>query len=152
VGSCALIAIVHDGKLYVANCGDSKAVILRTAGESSFEAIKCSTTFSANKKSEQTRLAKQFSKERDVVVCKNPKACYVKGGIMPTRSIGDLRLKKKEFNFHDFAPEYGYLKPIPNFTGPYITSEPDVQVHKLTDKDKYLVLASDGLWDEVKRS
>jgi len=71
---------------------------------------------------------------------------------MPTRSIGDLRLKKKEFNFHDFAPEYGYRKPIPNFTGPYITAEPDVQVHKLTDKDKYLVLASDGLWDEVKRT
>lgn len=29
VGSCALIAIVHKNKLYVANAGDSKAVLLR---------------------------------------------------------------------------------------------------------------------------
>jgi pyruvate dehydrogenase phosphatase len=29
VGSCALVAIIHDNKLYVANAGDSKAVMLR---------------------------------------------------------------------------------------------------------------------------
>lgn len=31
---------------------------------------------------------------------------------MPTRSFGDLRLKKAEFNFHNFSPELGYRKPI----------------------------------------
>lgn len=70
---------------------------------------------------------------------------------MPTRAIGDLRLKLKEFNFHDFTPEYGYRKPIPTFTGPYISAEPDIQVFTLTPKDKYLILATDGLWDEIKR-
>jgi pyruvate dehydrogenase phosphatase len=29
VGSCALVAVVKDNKLYVANAGDSKAVLLR---------------------------------------------------------------------------------------------------------------------------
>jgi serine/threonine protein phosphatase PrpC len=29
VGSCALIALVHNNKLYIANAGDSKAVLLR---------------------------------------------------------------------------------------------------------------------------
>ena len=29
VGSCALIAVVHNNKLYVANAGDCKAVLLR---------------------------------------------------------------------------------------------------------------------------
>ena len=51
VGSCALIAIVVDNKLYVANSGDSKAVLLRQKGED-FESINVSRTFNANKKSE----------------------------------------------------------------------------------------------------
>jgi serine/threonine protein phosphatase PrpC len=70
---------------------------------------------------------------------------------MPTRAIGDVKLKYKEFNNHDFDPEYGYPKPIPNFTGPYISAEPDITVRKLTAEDRYLLLATDGLWDEVKR-
>jgi hypothetical protein len=32
---------------------------------------------------------------------------------MATRSIGDLLLKKKEINLHDFDPEFGFRKPIP---------------------------------------
>ena len=45
---------------------------------------------------------------------------------MPTRSFGDLRLKKSEFNFHNFSQELGYRKPIQKYTGPYITHEPDI--------------------------
>ena len=38
VSSTALIAIVSDGKLYVANAGDSKAVLLRKGeGSATFE-------------------------------------------------------------------------------------------------------------------
>ena len=53
VGSCALIAVVIDDKLYVANSGDCKGVLLRQKNESKeFEAINVSKTFSANKKYE----------------------------------------------------------------------------------------------------
>jgi hypothetical protein len=45
---------------------------------------------------------------------------------MPSRAIGDLRLKKKEFNFHDFEMQNGYRKPIEKFTGPYISGDPDI--------------------------
>jgi serine/threonine protein phosphatase PrpC len=55
------------------------------------------------------------------------------------------------FNSHDYGQEYGFRKPIEKFTGPYINAEPDIQVIPLTIADKYLILASDGLWDEVKR-
>jgi len=101
VGACALIAIVHDNKLYVANAGDCKGVLLRKK-EDSFEAINVSTTFSANKKYEQERLKKQFPGEKDIFICKagSDRACYVKGGLMPSRAIGDFRLKFREFNFH----------------------------------------------------
>jgi pyruvate dehydrogenase phosphatase len=70
---------------------------------------------------------------------------------MPTRSFGDLRLKHREFNFHEYDEKHGYRRSIPMFTGPYITAEPEIQVVQLTANDKYLVLASDGLWDEISR-
>jgi len=88
-----------------------------------------------------------------VVVCKrgDPKACYVKGSLMPTRAIGDLRLKHPEFNFHESNEKHGYRRSIPLFKGPYISHEPDIQVIPLSAEDKYLVMASDGLWDEISR-
>lgn len=45
---------------------------------------------------------------------------------MPTKAIGDLRLKKSEFNFHNFDMNLGYRNPIPQYTGPYISHEPDI--------------------------
>ena len=88
-----------------------------------------------------------------MVVCKrgDPKACYVKANLMPSRALGDLRLKMSEFNAHNFPQELGYRMPIPKYTGPYISHVPDIQVLPLTKDDEFLVLASDGLWDEIPR-
>jgi pyruvate dehydrogenase phosphatase len=52
VGSCALVALVKNGKLYIANAGDSKGALLRKKKDGTFESIKVSTTFNANKKYE----------------------------------------------------------------------------------------------------
>jgi pyruvate dehydrogenase phosphatase len=111
-GACALVAVVHGNKLYVANSGDSKGTLLRQKCDK-LEAVKISTTFSANKSYEQERLKTKFTGEKDVVICKRKGACYVKGGLMPTRSFGDFRLKHREFNFHEFSREYGFRLPIP---------------------------------------
>lgn len=54
---------------------------------------------------------------------------------MPTRALGDLRLKMKEFNNHSYPFEQGYRKPIAVYTGPYISAEPDIQVHDLNSDD-----------------
>jgi len=151
-GSCALVAIVHDDKLYVANAGDCKATVLRkTEDGKSFTNVDISKTFSANKSYEQERLKKTWPNDPNIFVCRSERACYVKNGLMPSRAFGDLRLKMKEFNYHSFSPEHGYRRPIPDFEGPYITHKPDIKVHTIDPKDKWLVLASDGLWDEMKR-
>lgn len=52
VGSCALVSIVVDNKLYVANAGDSKAVLIRQTSDDAYERVKISKTFNANKKYE----------------------------------------------------------------------------------------------------
>lgn len=79
----------------------------------------------ADNPDEQKRLKQTYPDESDIVFCKRPDntSCYVKGRLQPTRSIGDLRLKLKEFNNpkeltrdHDFQP------PLKNFTGSYITA------------------------------
>ena len=151
VSSTALIALVRDNKLYIANAGDSKAVLLRHKEDlGGYQLVKVSKTFSINKKEEQARMKKEFPGERDIFQClKQPTGiqCYVKGGLQPTRSFGDFRLKHREFNFHNYSEDLGYRLPIPVFSGPYISSVPDIQVHELTSEDKYLILASDGLWN-----
>ena len=63
VGACALVAVISGKKLYVANAGDCKGVLLSTNSEGNLEAKNLSTTFSANKKYEQERLKKQFPQE-----------------------------------------------------------------------------------------
>jgi hypothetical protein len=52
VGSCALVAVVVGRKVYVANCGDSKAVLLSEGKDGKFVTKNVSTTFSINKASE----------------------------------------------------------------------------------------------------
>ncbi len=41
-------------------------------------------------------------------------------------------------------------KHIPDFTGPYITHKPDIRIFEIDKTAKYLILGSDGLWDELK--
>lgn len=95
-------------------------------------------------------MRRQFPKENDVVICKkeNEKSCYVKGRLQPTRSLGDLRLKHEEFNNpRGFSTDQDYQASLTTFTGPYITSEPEINVFPLKKSFKSIILASDGLWD-----
>ena len=85
IGACALVIIVHDNKLYVANCGDSKAkLFIKDGGE--YVPIKLTNTLNAGSKKEQLRLRTEY-KDEDIFICKrnSPKACYVKGRLQPTR-------------------------------------------------------------------
>ena len=84
VGACALLIIVHDNKLYVANCGDSKAKLFNFDG-ANYIPVKLTRTLNAGSKKEQMRLRSEYS-DADIYVCKkkSSKACYVKGRLQPT--------------------------------------------------------------------
>ena len=68
---------------------------------------------------------------------------------MPTRAFGDFRLKYKEFNEHEFSGSRGFRRELSNYHGPYITHKPDIRVHTITSEDSFLIMATDGLWDEM---
>jgi pyruvate dehydrogenase phosphatase len=65
-----------------------------------FSATALSRDHNAREPREKARLAALHPGEPDIVVCKvgNPSACYVKGRLQPTRSLGDAYLKESEFN------------------------------------------------------
>ena len=144
-GTCALIAIIVNNKLFVANLGDSKARMfsLKNNTKDNYSVTKISNVFNARKKKEQEYLRNKFPNDKNIFVCyeNDPKACYVKGMLQPTRSLGDLYLKHKDFN-----------KYLEDFNGPYISSEPEIQFYNLNHDDKYIILGSDGLWDFLKSS
>lgn len=45
-----------------------------------------------------------------------------------------------------------YHIPIENYNGPYITHEPDVRIFELKPEDKYVILSTDGMWDELEKN
>lgn len=62
---------------------------------------------------------------------------YVKGKINLTSSIGDFSLKYKK-------PDRDALQSL---KVPYVSHTPDIRNYEIYADDRYLLLASDGLWE-----
>ena len=115
VGSCVCLAIKRDDRLTIANCGDCRAVLGSETNRSSnsanskskFVATRLSRDHNARIPLEVLNLREQHPREeKEVVVCHtdNPSACYVKGRLQLTRSLGDLYLKYEDFNAQPGQP------------------------------------------------
>ena len=115
-----------------------------------FEATPLSNDHNAREEREKKRLEREHPNEPDIVVCKHKDSCYVKGRLQPTRSFGDYYLKLEEFN----GPAYDryslksrgrHLSSPLSF--PYISAEPEIKSISISDKDHFLILGSDGVFD-----
>ena len=121
VGSCVCVAIAKGDRLTIANCGDCRAVLGSDISQSSsdgskkekdtkskFVATRLSRDHNARIPLEVLNLQEQHPDEQkaDVVRChtNNPSACYVKGRLQLTRSLGDLYLKHEDFNARPGQP------------------------------------------------
>lgn len=65
----------------------------------------------------------------------------VAGSLMVTRALGDLYLKTKEHTYPAFRDGC-----------PYITAEPEVTWRVVQPGDEFLILACDGIWDNLSNS
>lgn len=102
VGSCVLLVLKRENHLIVSNCGDCRAVLgsviaSPTASEAAF-ATRISREHNARIPLEVLTLNTEHPNESNIVRCKSPHACYVKGRLQLTRSLGDAYLKYHEFN------------------------------------------------------
>ncbi|CAA2991596.1 probable phosphatase 2C 60 [Olea europaea subsp. europaea] len=146
VGTCCLVGVICNSTLYVANLGDSRAVmgrLVRATGE--VLAIQLSTEHNASIESVRQELQSLHPDDSQIVVLKH-NVWRVKGIIQISRSIGDVYLKKAEFNRE---PLHAKFRLLESFKRPILSSEPSISVHQLLPQDQFIIFASDGLWEHL---
>jgi len=140
----AAVALVDQGELHVASAGDCSVVLGTLSDNDTWVATKLSGDHSAQNLDEWNRVASEHPNERPDVMFANGRLC---GVLMPTRAFGDFKLKWPVDRIRRY---FGTQHILKNYkTPPYLTAKPEVTHHVLTPRDKFLILASDGLWDQM---
>lgn len=146
VGSCCLVGVISGGNLYIANLGDSRAVLgraVRATGE--VLSMQLSSEHNASIESVRQELQSLHPDDSQIVVLKH-NVWRVKGLIQISRSIGDVYLKKPEYNREPLYTKFRLREP---FKRPILSSEPSISVHQLLPIDQFIIFASDGLWEHL---
>ncbi|XP_010530717.1 PREDICTED: probable protein phosphatase 2C 63 [Tarenaya hassleriana] len=150
VGSCCLVGAISDGTLYVANLGDSRAVLGRkVSGEKTKRVVAERLSTDHNVAVEEVRKeVKALNPDDSHIVVYTHGVWRIKGIIQVSRSIGDVYLKKPEFYRGPIFQQRGLGSPAP-LRKPALTAEPSVLVRKIRPQDLFLIFASDGLWEQL---
>ncbi|RZR84899.1 hypothetical protein BHM03_00011798 [Ensete ventricosum] len=151
VGSCCLIGAITGDRLYVANLGDSRAVLGRTSlGGRAVVAERLSTDHNVSVEEVRNEVAACHPNDKQIIVHTRG-AWRIKGIIQVrrlsvSRSIGDIYLKKPEFSSDPLFQQF--VSPV-RLERPVITAEPSIRVHNLKPHDLFFIFASDGLWEQL---
>ncbi|KAL1217074.1 putative protein phosphatase 2C 79 [Cardamine amara subsp. amara] len=146
VGSCCLVGVVCEGRLYVANVGDSRAVlgkVIKATAE--VIAVQLSAEHNVSIESVRQEMHSLHPDDSHIVLLKH-NVWRVKGLIQVSRSIGDVYLKKPEFNREPLYTKYRLREPMKR---PILSGEPSITVHDLQPDHQFLIFASDGLWEQL---
>ncbi|XP_010426694.1 PREDICTED: probable protein phosphatase 2C 46 [Camelina sativa] len=146
VGSCCLVGVICGGMLYIANVGDSRAVLgraMKATGE--VIALQLSAEHNVSIESVRQEMHSLHPDDSHIVMLKH-NVWRVKGLIQISRSIGDVYLKKAEFNKEPLYTKYRLREP---FKRPILSGEPTITEHEIQPQDQFLIFASDGLWEQL---
>ncbi|CAK9315298.1 unnamed protein product [Citrullus colocynthis] len=146
VGSCCLVGVICGGTLYIANLGDSRAVlgrVVKATGE--VLSVQLSAEHNASIESVRQELRALHPDDPHIVVLKH-NVWRVKGLIQVSRSIGDVYLKRAEFNREPLYAKFRLREPIKK---PILSAEPSISVLQLQPQDQFIIFASDGLWEHL---
>ncbi|XP_015892976.1 probable protein phosphatase 2C 63 [Ziziphus jujuba] len=148
VGSCCLVGAISNDVLYVANLGDSRAVLGRRGSESKKNPVvaeRLSTDHNVGVEEVRKEVEALHPDDSHIVVYTRG-VWRIKGIIQVSRSIGDVYLKKPEFNRDPIFQQFG--NPVP-LRRPVMTAEPSILIRDLDVQDLFLIFASDGLWEQL---
>jgi hypothetical protein len=70
----------------------------------------------------------------------------VRSFLQISRSIGDVYLKKPEYNRE---PLHSKFRLRETFQRPILSSEPQITEHRIQPNDQFVIFASDGLWEHL---
>ncbi|KDP24626.1 hypothetical protein JCGZ_25542 [Jatropha curcas] len=145
IGSCCLVGLIWRGTLYVANLGDSRAVIGCLGRSNKIVAEQLTKDHNASVEEVRQELKSLHPDDSHIVVMKHG-VWRIKGIIQVSRSIGDAYLKRPEFSLDPSFPRFHLSEPIRR---PVLTSDPSICSRVLRSNDKFLIFASDGLWEHM---
>ncbi|NXC46616.1 PDP2 phosphatase, partial [Penelope pileata] len=151
-GATACVAHIDGVHLHVANAGDCRAILGVHEEDGTWSTLPLTRDHNAYDEAEIRRLKREHPRSEEKTLIVNDRLL---GILMPSRAFGDVQLKwSKELqhsvleNSCDVEALNIYQYVPPNYhTPPYLTAEPEVTYHKLRGKDKFLIIASDGLWE-----
>lgn len=150
VGCCATLAVRFGDYLTIANTGDCRAVLGTSTNDDDNDnilGIRLTSDHNAREALEDYRLRMEHPNENNIIVCKSSTACYVKGRLQLTRALGDAYLKMSSFNAPSGKHRSWGRHIAQPYTPPYVDSRPQLHRVTLNSKDKFLILATDGVWD-----
>jgi len=119
-GSTACVVVVDSQNVTVANTGDSRAVLISEPEPNDIRAVSLSTDHKPDRLDERERIAKAGGTVSHWGVWR------VEGVLAMSRAIGDNTLKK------------------------YVIPDPDLTTRELKPGDKFVVIATDGVWDVLR--
>ena len=126
--------------------GDCRAVLGSVGYDGSWVATPLSHDQTAQNLQEVQRVQSEHPGEEAMVI-RNGRLL---GQLQPLRAFGDIQYKwDKITHSHILNQVYGgpIVPPSLYKTPPYLTAKPVITHHHLQKKDKFLILATDGLWD-----
>ncbi|KAL2901319.1 putative protein phosphatase 2C 25 [Bienertia sinuspersici] len=146
-GSCCLIGVIWRRKIYVANLGNSRAVIGSLDSRSKkIVAHQLNVEHKTSKAEIREEIMSKHPDGSDILV--NVHGSWrIKGLLQVSRTIGDAYLK---------VP--GYIIPPNHFRfrlsgkpieSAALSSEPSIVTRDVEPNDRFLIFASDGLWEHL---
>ncbi|KAI9243405.1 phosphatase 2C-like domain-containing protein [Phascolomyces articulosus] len=156
-GSCACAVYLDGDDLYAANTGDSRVVIIRQEEDGTWKGRRLVEEQSPAHPSWRAHMISQHpADETEAIVKRN----RIFGLIAVGGSFGDIMYKvprEYQMNVLPYIPyeiyntfaRYHHRIVINYRTPPYLYSKPLVSHYKLQKGDRFVVLGTDGLWDEL---
>lgn len=135
-GTTACILLINGKKIFLANIGDSRAILCSCYGYNNWKVSQLTKDHKPNDREERDRIIKSNGKVKRLFNEEHTKEIgpyrvwfedEMKGpGLAMSRSLGDTSAK-----------EIGVL------------AEPDTYEYCLNQNDKFIILASDGVWEYI---
>ena len=122
-GCTACSALITPTHIYVANAGDSRAVLAKKTSDGKYVAVAMSDDHKPDNEEERNRIEKAGGFVEDN---------RVKGILALSRSIGDLEYKNDK------------SRPLRE---QMITADPDIRKEAIANDTSFLIIACDGIWD-----
>lgn len=138
-GSCALIVIIYDEQIYVANVGDSRAIISKSHGSL---VDQLSRDHKPSDEKEQMRIfeagGKVYQNKNTNIVDQHgrkivPPVRVLPGRLSVSRTFGDCSAKMEK---------YGGMAGC-------IIAIPEINVYAVNSEIDYIILGSDGIFDHL---